>query len=456
VAQAVEPRGGERGRASAARRVAYRVVQRVLREGAYAGLAFRAEAARARLGGADRAFAQRLAYGTVQRRRTLDYVLTAVSARPLDRLDPRLHDALRLGVFQLLYMDSVPDHAAVAESVELAKDGGAAHRFANAVLRRVAREGADVLAPLTDRSPADAAVLHSHPEWIARMWWDALGADDARALLARDNVAAETAVRANELLVTAAELRHRLGARGVETAAAPHLPEGLVLRRAFDVEGSSLFREGALTPQSRASMLVTRVLAPQPGERALDLAAAPGTKVTHMAALMAGRGELVAVDSSQSRLQALERNCERMHATLVRARLADATQLTRTDAFDRVLLDAPCTGLGTLQGRPDARWRKSPEQVERLAELQSRLLASAAGQLRPGGTLVYSTCTISPRENEERVRELLAARGDLEADDLSAEYPEYAQRDDPRFLQLLPHRDGTDGFFMARLVRSER
>lgn len=437
MVRAAPPERARNGSATPSRRVAYAVVRRVS-DGAYADRAFRAEADRAGLPPADRAFAQQLAYGTVQRRRTLDYVIGTVSARPLAQLDPPLLDALRLGVHQLLFMDSVPDHAAVAEAVELAKlDRGGGFRFANAVLRRAAREGRALLEQLTDESPAEAGVLHSHPDWLARMWWDALGPAEAAALMARDNEPPETAVRVNTLVATPAEVAAILARRKVAVHDAP--PDGLVLDSPWAMERSRLFGSGALTPQSRASMRVARVLDPRPGERVLDLCAAPGTKTTHIAALMQGEGTLVAVERDPARHEALVANCARMHASFVDTRCADATALEPTGSFDRVLLDAPCSNLGTLQNRPDARWRKSPEQIGELAALQARLLDSAAAQVRPGGVLVYSTCTISPRENEQRVEALVSAHGDLTLEDAQ---------------QTLPHVDGTDGFYIARLRRN--
>lgn len=426
------------GSATPSRRLAYAVLRRVS-DGAYADRAFRAEADRAALPTADRAFAQQLAYGTVQRLRTLDYVIGAVSARPLDRLDPPLLDALRLGVQQLLFMDSVPDHAAVAETVELSKiDGGRGSRFANAVLRRAAREGRDLLEQLTDESAAEAGVLHSHPDWLARMWWDALGREEAVALMARDNEPPETAVRVNTIVATRSEVAALLERRKLAVHEAPNVPDGLVLDTPWDVQRSRLFSSGAITPQSRASMRVAHAVGAQPGERVLDLCAAPGTKTTHLAALMEGEGTLVAVEKDRGRHEELVENCSRMHASFVDARCADAAALEPTASFDRVLLDAPCSNLGTLQNRPDARWRKTPEQIGELAALQERLLASAAAQVRSGGVLVYSTCTISPLENEERVDALIAARPDFDVEETE---------------RTFPHRDGTDGFFIARLRR---
>ena len=442
------------GRASPARVCALRTLRRVADDDAYADRAFRAEADRAGLDARERAFAQRLAYGAIQRRATIDHVLSGISARPLAEIDPPLLDALRLGVYQLVWLGSVPDRAAVDETVELAKLAApSAAGFANAVMRRAGREARGLVASLDDSTPERAALAHSHPEWLARAWWEELGPADARALMAADNEAAESAVRANELRTTAGELRAALAEQEVTARTAPELPEALVLDAPFDAHGSELFARGLLMPQSRGSMLVSRVLAPRPGERVLDMCAAPGAKTTHLAALMKNEGELVAVERDPGRARELRENCERMGATCVEVRQADATAAPPGRPFERILLDAPCSDLGTLRSRPDARWRKSPEQVERVAREQAALLDAAAAGLAPGGTLVYSTCTISPPENARQVERLLAAEPSLRADDLGAEHPEFHGAGDPRFLQLLPHRDGTDGFFIARIRR---
>lgn len=450
-----------RSAVSGARRCAYNVVSRVFSEGAFADRAFRAEAERADLGPRERAFAQQLAYGTVQRRGTLDYLLSAIASRPIRLIDPALANTLRLGMFQLLYLDGVPDHAAVQQTVELAKqEPGRGHRFANAVMRRAAREAPGLVSELGLDSPAEAAVLHSHPEWLVRMWWDVLGRDETLALLERDNQPPESAVRTNGLVATRAEVATALDEVGVASRPAPDLPEGLVLETPFDVHGSELFERGLLMPQSRASMLVARVLAPGRDERVLDLCAAPGAKTTHLAALMGGSGQVVAVERHAGRAESLERHARRLGASTVEVVRGDARDLDAADSpaigtepFDRVLLDPPCSGLGTLQGRPDARWRKTPEQIDELAGLQRELLEAAAARVRPGGTLVYSTCTISPRENEERVSEFLVGHPDWSVDDLAAEHPEQRHPSAPPFLLVLPHRHGTDGFFIARLRR---
>jgi 16S rRNA (cytosine967-C5)-methyltransferase len=438
-------------RLTPARAVAFRVLRRVTADDAWADRAFRAEAERAGLDPRERAFAQQLAYGTVQRLRTIDHALQAASSRPLKRVDARLLDALRLGAFQLLFLDGVPDHAAVEQTVELVKkESNRASGFANAVMRRVSREGRAAVEAIDASTPEGAALALSHPDWVARMWWDQLGPDGARELMARNNEAPESALRANTLVTSPDALA---AAVGVPSHAAPGVPEGLVLDAPWDAHGSSLFARGALIPQSRGSMTVARVLDPQPGDRVLDMCAAPGAKTTHIAALMGAEGRVVAMEQNAQRADALRANCERM-------RVAGTVEVVTGDAreapagpFDRILIDPPCSDLGTLQSRPDVRWRKTAEQVAELAALQRELLDAALDRLGPRGTLVYSSCTISPPENEDQIERLLAERPDVERDDLTEDRPEVAHPSVPGYLQMLPHRDGADGFFIARLRR---
>jgi 16S rRNA (cytosine967-C5)-methyltransferase len=439
---------------SEARVCAYAVLRRVFEHGAYADQALHAES-RA-LTPRERALAMRLAYGAVQRRSTLDRVIEGLAERPVAWLDPPLLAALRLGLYELLYLDGAPDYAVVADAVELAKmNARAGHGLVNAALRRAGREGADaLLGAMTDVTPEQAAVKHSHPEWIARLWWRELGAEDARALMAYDNEPGEVALRANTLLTDASTLARELPVR---THADPDVPEALVLEEAFDVHDSPLWREGAFLAQSRAAMLVARVLAPQANELVLDLCAAPGGKSTHLAALMGGAGEVVAVERDRRRAGALVRTAKRLGAHSVRVELADAAQARPEGAvYDRVLVDPPCSGLGTLQARPDLRWRMERSRLEELEREQARILAAGARALRPGGVLVYSTCTISPTENELRIAGFLKAHPDFALDDLGVELPalRHPSPGAPQTVLTLPHRDRTAGFFIARLRRA--
>ena len=405
-----------------ARRAAFAVLRRVFEQGAYADRAFHAEARD--LDPRERAFAMQLAYGTVQRMLSLDWMIEQL-ARPVAELDAPTLAALRLGLYQLAFLDGTGPHAVVGESVELAKQGHG-HKLVNAVLRRAARE----LPRLpSDDTPAGAAIAHSYPPWLVELWWETFGADDTRALLRRGNEPSETALRANALVTTRDDLKAALP---VPTHTDDELPEALVLDGPFDARGHGLWHAGAYATQSRAAMLVAHELDPQPGERVLDLCAAPGGKTTHLSALMQDQGEVVAVERHAGRARTLRRTADRMRATNVEVHLGDAARYRTEQAFDRVLVDPPCSGLGTLQSHPDMRWRASPEGIETLAEAQREILAAGAGALAPGGRLVYSTCTLSPEENE---RQVVGAGLRLESARL-----------------VLPHRDRTDGFYIARLT----
>jgi 16S rRNA (cytosine967-C5)-methyltransferase len=445
-----------------ARVCAHRVLRRVFEDGAYAEKALLTEARE--LDPRDRALAMRLAYGAVQRAGTTDHLIEKLARRPPARLDPPVRASLRLGLYELLYLDGSPDYAVVADCVELAKaPGRGGHGLVNAVLRRAAREGPErLIAGLGESTPAEAAIRHSHPPWIAELWWEALGAEEARALMARDNEPAQLTLRANTLVCDPVELAARLPVR---TRTDPRIPEALIVEEPFDVHGSELWQEGAFTAQSRAAMLVSRVLAPRPGDQVLDLCAAPGNKSTHLAALMEGQGRVLAVESGARRAHGLQRTAERMRAGIVEVELGDARRARQGDSFDRVLVDPPCSGLGTLQARADLRWRASAAAIEQMREDQFRILDCGAKVLRPGGLLVYSTCTISPTENEQLIAAFIDSHPAFTIDDLAAEMPDFAMNKPatdrgPRLpegasaLMTLPHRHDTAGFFIARMRRS--
>ena len=404
---------------SPARVAAFDVLLRVFEDDAYADRALRTAAAE--LDERDRALAQRLAYGAVQRARTLDHAIESLGRRRMSRLDPPVRAALRLGSYQLGFVDGVARYAAVNESVELVRRAGLerAVAFANAVLRRVADGIQPLLEALPEATAHEAALRHSYPEWVAETWWRDLGPDDARALMQALNEPAPTVVR----LV-----------RGeVEGRPDPVVPGAWHVGR---IDPDAL-ADGRIWPQSAASQLVGLVVGSREGERVLDLCAAPGGKATMLA------GDVTAVEVNEGRARELEENARRLGSANVRVLVADGRalppQLTR---FDRALVDAPCSGLGVLNARPDLRWRAEP-----LPELQLELLRSAAGRVRPGGTVVYSVCTINADESEAVVDE-----SGLEVDgSLADEWPDLRHSRRPEFLQTLPHVHGTAGFFVARL-----
>ena len=443
-----------------ARAVAYDVLRATFEGGAHTDAALREQVGSAGLAGRDRAHAQRLAYGAVQRRGSSDAVIRELAGRSPRLLDPPVLAALRLGLYELLY-EGGADHAAVDQAVELCKRAGSAHAagLVNAVLRRTIRERDALLERFgRDADPAEAAVAHSVPLWLAEMWWRELGPDRARSLLRASNEPAERALRVNTLRASRAEVAKRLGADGASVGPAPgpaplDSPSLLVLDGRL-AGADELVGAGDLVPQSRGSAAVVEVLAPQPGEQVLDLCAGPGIKTGQIAQAMGDRGEVIAVEPDPARAAQVAEQAARLGLRSVSVIEADGTRFELGHAFDRVLVDAPCSGLGTLASRPDVRWRRSPAAIERLADLQRRLLAHAALLLRPGGTVVYATCTLSAAENEEVVA-ATEAEAPVAADDLGAEYPELAAPTDSRFLTVRPDRDRTTGFFIARLKRHD-
>lgn len=436
-------------RATVERRVALRVLQRV-REGAYADRAFAGEARRDGLQGVTRRQANRLAYGAVQRQRSLDEVLDAhlTNAR---RVEPAVRDVLRLGAYELCYSDGVASAVVVDQAVHLVRSlpGDRRRRDAraglvNAVLRKVAVDGRERLDVVTDDTPETAARRHSVPDWIARALFSALGPDDARGVLLAANDAPERAIRWNPLRGTREEFEALLPEGRWRRD--PSIDEAYVVDGAFALEESPIWLDGRGMAQSRASLLPVVALDPRPGERVLDLCAAPGAKTTAIAARMENAGTLVAVEPHPGRARALRRVAERLGAD-VEVIEGDGREVPVEGGFDAVLVDPPCSGLGVLAGRPDARWRREEGDVVGLARLQSELLARALDLVRPGGRVVYSTCTLLPAENEEVVRGS-AAR----VDDITERFPGLAHPRLPGALLTLPGRDGTDGFFVARLT----
>jgi 16S rRNA (cytosine967-C5)-methyltransferase len=398
-----------RSQVSVARQAAYEVVLRVFEDDAYADRVFATAAAK--LDRRDRGLAQQIAYGTVQRVRALDHGIETLGRRPVRKLDPPVRASLRLGAYQLAYLD-IPVHAAVNESVELVRAAKLerAVPFTNAVMRRLAGG----LRELLDELP-EGPLKESYPDWVYETWRRDWGEKEAIALMRAQNEPAETVVR----LV-----------RGEIDGEPTDVPGAYRVTR---VDEAAL-AEGRIWPQSRGSQLAGLVVGE--GERVLDLCAAPGGKATML------RGEVVAVELHEGRARELEENARRLGATNVRVVNADALALPADlTGFDRALVDAPCSGLGVLAARPDLRWRAQP-----LPDLQLALLRAAAERVRPGGTIVYSVCTINKDENEA----VVDASG-LAPLDLGSDWPAFRHPKRPEFLLTTPHRHGTSGFFIARL-----
>jgi len=375
---------------------------------------------------------------------------------------------LRLGVYQVLFMDRVPESAAVNESVRLAKalfKNEKITGFVNALLRSVIRDkNRDFFPPFAEKPVEHIVQFFSHPPWLAERWVKDFGPEVALRICAANNQKPPFTVRANTLKIGREALLQRLQEDGIPTQPTPYSPDGLTLAKAPDLAKDPLFQEGMYFIQDESSQMIAFLLEPQPGERILDVCAAPGGKTTHLAQLMQNRGEIFALDLLGSKIKLIRENCHRLGITSVQVLEGDATQplpIPEGIHFHRVLVDAPCTGLGILHRNPEAKWRRRPEDIPRLAKVQAAILDRASSCLNPGGILVYSTCTMTLEENERGVETFLAKRTDFEREDLSRTAPLFMRPlvSSEGFFRTYPERimgesGRMDGFFAARLRKT--
>jgi 16S rRNA (cytosine967-C5)-methyltransferase len=415
---------------------------------------------RSRLSELDRALASALVFGVLRHRARLDAAVARSLDRPMETLPAAIRTILRMGAYQILDMDRIPHAAAVSESVMLARrhgHAGTAH-LVNAVLRRVAAEGGPAPPDAAAAPAAHLAVVYSHPRWLIDRWLARWGFDETAALAATNLRPAPSVLRVNTLKITRDLLLNQL--RNLGVAAAP----GLVAE-AVRVEGSiadrlALIEQGLCVVQDEGAMLVASALAPEAGQMVIDACAAPGGKTTHLAAMMGNAGRLIACDVHPLKLQALAARAAAMGAGVVEAHYTDAREAGRAwpGQADAVLVDAPCSGLGTVRRRPEIKWRAVPESLVRHAAAQEEILAGAAGAVRPGGVLVYSVCSLEPEEGPQVVQAFLTTHQAFERDPMPRGFPRTvggAPVADPAAgeVVLLPHRHDTDGFYIARMRR---
>jgi 16S rRNA (cytosine967-C5)-methyltransferase len=409
----------------------------------------------------DRALTAEIVTGALRWQRSLDHLIVHFARRPLARLDPDVLAILRISVYQLLHLDRVPAAAVVDDAVDLTRAARktSATGFVNAVLRAILRQRNRLpLPPRPDagRSPDDAlaylGITHSHPDWLVSRWLDRYGFEATERWVQFDNRTAPLMLRANRLRVTRDGLQAALSRDGIETEPARYAPDGLVV-----TAGNPLRRplDGSFVIQDEASQLVTVSLGARPGERILDLCASPGGKTTAIAAEMGDAGMIVASDVRDRRLRLLRDTVGSSGAHSIRILHVDVHgPLPFQRPFDRVLVDAPCSGLGTIRRDPDIRWRRRPGDLAPLAEAQVALLHRAADIVRPGGRLVYATCSSEPEENDGVVERILRERPDLARVDLRGESPILDPLlDEDGALRTLPFLHGLEAFFAAALER---
>jgi 16S rRNA (cytosine967-C5)-methyltransferase len=441
------------GPVSNARYHALSILVRVEQDRAFADIALEHALERAKLDPRDAALCTEIVYGTLRWRRHLDWRLAPYLNRPLAKLDPWVRTLLRLTAYQILFLDRVPNWAAVDEAVSLARlksrNPGPAE-FVNAVLRALTRS---TEAPPLPANPVEAlATRLSFPDWIAARWVKRYGVKEAEALMAAMNERPPVTIRANTLRISREDLAARLRDKELAEARPTALaPEGLLVERGV-VGRWAAFTEGWCTIQDEASMLIARLLAPEPGELVADTCAAPGTKATHLAELMGNRGKIVAMDPQPARLKLVGKAAGRLGIGIIEAHAGGVSALAGRwkGRCDRVLVDAPCSNLGVVRRNPDVKWKRTEEDLGRLREKQRGILAAAASLVKPGGRLVYATCSLEPDENEEVVGALLAPGAGWQVD-TPADF--VIHPDAAGFVRCLPHVHGTDGFTAIRLRR---
>jgi 16S rRNA (cytosine967-C5)-methyltransferase len=444
-----------------ARQLALNVLLQV-QGGAYADVALHRVLTTASLPAQERAFATELVYGTVRRQRTLDALITQLGTRPAEKQPPVLRLILQLGLYQLRYLTAVPASAAVNTSVDLAKASrlGQLAKVVNGLLRQYERLTAHGTDPLVrpDQVTAALGTAHSYPDWIVELWIQQLGYDEAEQLGQWFNQVPAIDLRINRQQTTVEAVQVAFDQAGVATQSLAGLPWALRLSHhqgaIADLPG---YREGWWTVQDASAQLVGQLVNPQPGETVLDVCAAPGGKATHLAEMMGDSGTVWACDRTPSRLKKVEINRDRLQLASVRTHLGDSTDLAQFyDQGDRVLVDAPCSGLGTLHRHADARWRQTPESIASLVPLQQALLEAACRCAKPSGEMVYATCTLNPAENEAVVNTFLQGHPGWRIQPPEPEFNFGSMVAPEGWIKVWPHRSNMDGFFMVKLVQAGR
>lgn len=436
-----------------ARELSLRALIQFRRHGAWPDLFLKQEGAKQQLSREEMGLATALTYGTLQNLARLDFYLSVYSSMPLRKLMPQVLDAMRIGAYQLVFLDRVPQSAAVNETVSLVKKQAnpRAAGFANAVLRKLAAN-LDALPEPQGSGAERLSVQYSHPLWFVQRMCETLGETQAEELLRANNEPPAAVLRVNTLKSDVAQAMALLARDGIETAPHPYLPHALVARSLAGIGEAEALKSGQIAVQDAASQLCVHALAPCAGEFVLDLCAAPGGKTILAAQLMGNTGTILACDIHPHKTDLIESNAARYGAEIVQTVCADASK-PRDVLFgraDAVICDVPCSGLGIIRKKPDVRFKKE-EDIAQLPALQSRILDTAALYLKPGGRLVYSTCTVLPQENEQVVLAFLASHPQFSLEPF--ELPGIGKTDGQK--TLYPHRDGTDGFFMARLKNCE-
>lgn len=439
--------GGPRG-------TAIKILNRVERTDSYLDKLLDAELRSMEMADIDKSLLAELVHGVVRWQGRLDWILNGFTHGNFSKSEVNIRNALRVALYQIFFLSQIPQYAAVNEGVEFIKRlrGDKFANFANAVLRNIIRSLDGIHYPKEDDDPVQfLSVYYSHPQWIVRRWLPRFGREELEKFLAANNEVPALTLRINKLKIPPAQFLSMLDGQNVPYTGSTYIDHFIRVRSLSGISQMNIFQSGYFSIQDESAALPVLLLHPEPGERVIDLCAAPGGKTTFIAEMMQNRGEILAVDKYESKLGLIRMSCERLGISIVQPLVCDAMAL-RTDPADKIIVDAPCSGLGTLRKKPDIKWKRGLKDIQFLARQQAQLLESGAGLLKPGGVLVYSTCTTEPEENGMVVKAFLSRHPEFGIEDASR-FVNHSVVTPDGWIETLPHRHHIDGSFAVRLVR---
>jgi 16S rRNA (cytosine967-C5)-methyltransferase len=443
-----------------ARELALDVLVRVDQQKAYSNIALNQALQKANLFRGEAGLATELVYGTMQRLNTIDYLLARFLNKGMNKLEPWVRWLLRLSLYQIHFLDRIPPHAAVNEAVTIAARKG--HKgisgMVNAVLRNILRHPEELQISSELPVTQSIALTYSHPEWMVSRWIQQFGEGETRSICESNNNPPHTSIRVNRLRISPEQLLLQLSEHGYSAKPSELAPDGIVIEAGGNMALTSWYKDGLISIQDESSMLVARIVEPLPGMKVLDCCAAPGGKTAHIAELMNDQGTIIAYDIHEHKKQLIEDQAERLGLQAIQAMVGDARQLAGEyddNSFDRILLDAPCSGLGVIRRKPDVKWTKQESDIKEIREVQDTILHSIHRLLKPGGLLIYSTCTLEYEENQAVILKFLGKHPEFTADIMVTERLPIltSQLVGEGMVQILPHQYQSDGFFITRLYK---
>ncbi|HHY77373.1 MAG TPA: 16S rRNA (cytosine(967)-C(5))-methyltransferase RsmB [Clostridiales bacterium] len=442
-----------------AREEAFLILNNIIDKGAYSNIELRKRLNKSNLTKLDKALVTEIVNGTLRNLIYIDWVIKKFSSIKEEKISPTVRNIIRSGIYQILFLDKIPDSAVCNESVELAKkyDNIGSARFVNGLLRNISRKKDSIGYPYEKDLVEYLSIKYSHPKWLMEIWLEQYGEDFTEELIKSNNETPPLTIRINRLKTNKLEVKDILESYGTECADGLYNEEALRVKGTESIESIDIFNQGYFTVQDESSMLVSKIMNPRPGWLILDVCSAPGGKAAHMAELMNNEGKIIARDIHEHKLELINNTCDRLGIKIVETQLFDARNVDEyyIGKADGVLVDAPCSGLGLLRRKPDLRWKKKPDDLSELRNLQYSILEISSHYLKKGGALVYSTCTLNSKENIDVINRFIENNKDFYLDNIENLIPEnlYAPNAKEGYIELYPNIHKTDGFFIAKMIR---